>query len=489
MRKIIFFLIVLFFSVPLFAIGDGGIVYWPPNVYLEEKGQKAILAWNGEEEILILSNDFETKENALALRIIPFPSKPEIKEGKFESFEKIVEIMNKKIEEIREKRIKMKKGGGIMSLPEEKIKIFFKKQIGVHNITAVKVSNLESFIEWIEEFVKEKNLKEKEITFKLRKSIENYLKKEINYFVFDVIDLQKGEKSSVPLIYKFKTDYLYYPLEITSASEIKESYGIIQIFLITPDTKIGSRVNLPLDLPFPITLSLQELSKIEEDLVDLFSFQVSQVNVRNFNWSGKFSEFKGDLIIFPQIWKRNLKIGDKGEDVKALQKILINYGYWKSKEKPKDFFDVNTKKALISLQEEFKEEILKPWNLEKGTGYFGQKSREFFEKTFTIFLNEKVLLKKEIAFPRNLYWGLRGEDVGLLQYLLIEEKVWKKKDIQPTGYFGPITYSSVVAFQEKYKKEILAPLGLKKGTGFVGPLTRKVLEKIYKRLVEKYIKY
>lgn len=465
MKRILFFIVIFSLS-PLFVLADGGIVHWPPNVYLEEKAQKAILAWNGEREILILSNDFETKGETLALRIIPFPSKPEIKEGKFESFEKIVEVMNKKIEELRNQW--MVTGKEVGALPEKGIEIVFQEKIGVHDITTVKVYNLDEFLKWIEDFIEEKKLGKKEISQKLRDTIENYLKKEIDYFVFDVIDLSEGQKSTTPLIYKFDTEYLYYPLEITGSSEIEESYGGIQIFLITPDKKIGEGIDIWYP---PVRLSLEELSEVESDLVELFN---SEVNVRNFYWYGKFSDLKEDLILFPQIWKRNLKLGDKGDDVKALQKILINYGFWKSKEKPKDFFDQNTKEALISLQEEFKEEILKPWNLEKGTGYFGPRSREFFEKTFTI------SLKKEIAFPRNLYLGSKGDDVMLLQHLLIEEGVWQRKDVEPTGFFGPITYSSVIAFQEKYKEEILTALGLEKGTGFVGPFTRKVLEKIYK---------
>jgi len=73
----------------------------------------------------------------------------------------------------------------------------------------------------------------------------------------------------------------------------------------------------------------------------------------------------------------------------------------------------------------------------------------------------------------NLYFGIsNSSEVRCLQQFLKAQG----QEIYPeglvTGNFGNLTKLAVIRFQEKYKNEILLPVGLIKGTGFVGPLTR-----------------
>jgi len=72
------------------------------------------------------------------------------------------------------------------------------------------------------------------------------------------------------------------------------------------------------------------------------------------------------------------------------------------------------------------------------------------------------------TFKKNLSYGDRNEDVKYLQIIL-------KKEIGPptyperipaTGWFGPLTKKAVIAFQEKYAKDILTPWKLTKGNRF-----------------------
>lgn len=76
-------------------------------------------------------------------------------------------------------------------------------------------------------------------------------------------------------------------------------------------------------------------------------------------------------------------------------------------------------------------------------------------------------------FENNLYYGIMNNpEVRCLQEFLKNQG----RDIYPeglvTGNFLSLTRQAVIRFQVKYASEILAPLGLEKGTGYVGSMTR-----------------
>ncbi len=78
--------------------------------------------------------------------------------------------------------------------------------------------------------------------------------------------------------------------------------------------------------------------------------------------------------------------------------------------------------------------------------------------------------RAEVAFARDLYRGLRGDDVKNLQEFLIDEGHYPEALI--TGYFGPLTKAALSRFQAS---QSIAPVA-----GYFGPITRARIQLLQK---------
>lgn len=80
---------------------------------------------------------------------------------------------------------------------------------------------------------------------------------------------------------------------------------------------------------------------------------------------------------------------------------------------------------------------------------------------------------------RSLRYGDSGNIVGTLQVALEKSGFIISADEKERKFFGESTAAAVVGFQQKYKEEILTPIGLMYGTGFVGAKTWAKLNALY----------
>lgn len=395
MKKTFCFLIFASFiiiALPLIVKANGGVWIWPPNIHVNQTDQNAIIAWNGQEEMLVLSTNWEKpadSQSATLLKVVPLPANPsEIKEGETEIFDKLVEILNEKINAMQTISAGKGEGFGAPTSAAPSVEIVFQKIIGAHDVTVAKVNKKEDFSKWIDDFAVQKNLEKKQLSEEFKNGLLSYLKRNINYFVFDIANLNEAKTTVKPLIYRFKSNYFYFPMLVSGISEISDSRTKVNLFLIFNESfKLPRQVwqggyNYWVDdNGVDIKLTKAELASVSEDVAVLFD---GNVIARKFGVNGQLSEINKDLMLFPQLLQSNLRIGMKNNDVKILQQLLINEGFWESDAGVTSYFGPATKKAVMKFQDQYKAQILEPLGLPSPTGFFGPYTRKYLNENIFI---------------------------------------------------------------------------------------------------------
>jgi len=99
----------------------------------------------------------------------------------------------------------------------------------------------------------------------------------------------------------------------------------------------------------------------------------------------------------PFQFKSNLTFGSGGEEVKELQKCLARDTEIYPEGEITGYFGQKTKEAVIKFQEKYKEELLEPFELEKGTGEVRKLTREKLNEVCFEKPEEVISLKFSLA--------------------------------------------------------------------------------------------
>lgn len=167
---------------------------------------------------MILSTDFRYEANRKieAVRVIPFPSLPSVKESDDEVFEEVDKILSDLMYSVGgdHKAFGLSAGGA-----DRGASVKWSTEIGSHNLTAYEVNSSEYFGEIVKRKFKAEEIQGWEMDKSIESIIEDYLERDIRYFVIDVVDLEERGGKADPILYEFQTEELFYPLVISGLSE------------------------------------------------------------------------------------------------------------------------------------------------------------------------------------------------------------------------------------------------------------------------------
>lgn len=275
------------------VFADRGMIPVNPEVSVYEPGQKAILAWNGHEEIMILSTDVSSSQQTIVLEILPLPSKPTIAAGSFQSFQRIQNL-------IWNEGLNLFMYGDKSEVRSGSVEVVFHEEIGAHNITVVKASDTAELSSWMDDFLEASDVDELVSLGSFESVIEDYMNRGFRYYVLDLITVSSEEKSVDPILYRFDCDFLYYPLVITTPVGGNTE---ITLFLLTEDRvdedcspfeRANYRVSLWSWQPIEFVLSKGDLSTIDLRIGEIFQYK-AWLTVLKYN--GKVSSLNKDLMI------------------------------------------------------------------------------------------------------------------------------------------------------------------------------------------------
>jgi hypothetical protein len=179
------------------------------------------------------------------------------------------------------------------------VEMTFQQKLGAHDMTVIKINDVAGFKEWVNAFFKKKGLPQKEPYPEVESVVRGYVERGIVYFAFDFVELEGPARSIEPLMYRFKSKELYYPL-LTSNTFGGE--GAINLIIVCPRT-IGTNFEgrypgLPVtETSTSAKVSAGDLKEILPDAVAFFKDQ-PRLYLQLINYFGPYSfqeDFTADI--------------------------------------------------------------------------------------------------------------------------------------------------------------------------------------------------
>lgn len=265
----------------------------PLKVTVFEPLQRAIILWNGEEEILLLSTDQRASERSAVLEVIPLPGKPEVRLGKFATFEEAQRLY------VRKNMWAFAHpgpGSSPFEAPAEAGRITFHEKLGAHDLSVAEVVDQNGFVQFVQGYLKDRyQAASAPIRPEFVKIIDSYLAEGFRWFAFDVIVLDGTPKSRDPIEYRFKSDHVFYPLRISALEGDKTN---VDLLVFTPggaNRFEGIEAKYVKNSPLSEVVA-KDLTTMDEHWTDFFGGAKSMKMAR-WHIRGENASFKKDVRV------------------------------------------------------------------------------------------------------------------------------------------------------------------------------------------------
>lgn len=230
------FLAPLLLTVP--AAADMGQIHVSlEGVTVSESSQKAIILHNDREEVLILGTELRASRNVPVVRFIPFPSEPQVALAPKGVFQRMGEIVKKYGLQYA---YTMQSKGGPAELKREGVEVKLSTRLGAHDLTVIRVRDVATFRKWVNDYFRRKGLPHRAEYRTAETIVADYVKRGIDYFVLDAVELSAQEHFVDPVAYRFKSNSLYYPLKTSNSFG---GAGEIELFIVAPTTLCAPGTN------------------------------------------------------------------------------------------------------------------------------------------------------------------------------------------------------------------------------------------------------
>lgn len=289
--------------------------FYSENPYFKESLQQAVIAWNGSEQIMILqTNDEPIAGETAMLSILPLPGEPlEIKRAKNEH------AVGDATNLITTTLVKQAEQAG-MAASGVYGTIGISAKVGVHDFVAIRLGSLAAkevrleLEKMLEQYLADRygqNAVMPVVTRDLVNTVSRYRTGGYEWFILDLVvgkplespegsDSENGPPGKIPVLYRFKSRAVYYPLVISGVGGTGETKVDLAIFSRTLLQIVNGPDNAhAVDIGGEVTAKLraEQLASIDEMLPAFLGGNDQQIKGRIMTIMGHLEHFDDDFIM------------------------------------------------------------------------------------------------------------------------------------------------------------------------------------------------